>query len=418
MEEVVRLREANRKQLQLRPYDLDSLLEPEHPARAIWRVLEQRELSRFHGAIKALVGSPGQNATDPRIMLALWLYGLSQGVASARELARLTESHDAYRWICGGVTVNHHLLSDFRSHHGQALDELMTQVLGVLMERRLISLYRVAQDGLRVRASAGASSFRRKSRLQACLKTARAHIQRLTAEAQSAGLSGGSQAAQKRAANEREQRLEQALEQLEKLEAKRSQARNHPQRDNPARASSTDPEARVMKMANGGFNPAYNLQLATDTQSRMIVGVRVTNSGSDSAELEPMLDEIKRRTGSLPRQHLADSGYLGFATIERAAAQGIELFVPLREHRNYLDPHRVQPRDSRAIAEYRTRMSSPEGKEIYQQRAATAETVNADLRTRRGLDRLLLRGSAKVLLAALWSALSYNLMHAIRMGWL
>jgi hypothetical protein len=276
----------------------------------------------------------------------------------------------------------------------------------------------VAQDGTRVRASAGAASFRRKARLKACLKTARAHIERLKLEAQSSETNARSQAAQQRAAVERERRLSHALEELEKLTAARTQAKNYPQREIAARASSTDPEARVMKMPNGGFNPAYNVQLATDTESRLIVGVRVSNSGSDSRQLEPMLDEIERRTGGLPDQHLADGGFLHFKTVEHAAERGVEVFAPLREHANYVNPHKVQPRDSQAIAQFRQRMSCQAGKEIYQQRAATAETVNADLKTNRGLDRLLVRGMTKVLMVAMWSALTYNMMRAIRMGWL
>jgi len=148
MEEAVRLREANRKQLILHPTDLEGLLEAEHPARAIWRVLEGLALGRFEESIKAREGSAGRDATDPRILLALWLYGLSQGVSSARELARLSTLHAAYRWICGGVTVNYHLLSEFRSAQSAALDELMSQVLAVLMHKGLVKLYRVAQDGM------------------------------------------------------------------------------------------------------------------------------------------------------------------------------------------------------------------------------------------------------------------------------
>src|SRR5216684_774057 len=178
MEEAVRLREANRKQLILHPTDLDGLLEAEHPARAIWRVLEGLELGRFEESIKAREGSAGRDATDPKILLGLWLYGLSQGVSSARELARLSMLHAAYRWICGGVTVNYHMLSGFRSAQSAALDELMSQVLAVLMHKGLVKLYRVAQDGTRVRANAGKASFHRRRTLEGCLQEARARVGR------------------------------------------------------------------------------------------------------------------------------------------------------------------------------------------------------------------------------------------------
>ena len=174
-----------------------------------------------------------------------------------------------------------------------------------------------------------------------------------------------------------------------------------------------------MKLADGGFGPAYNLQFATDTESRLIVGVGATNAGNDSQQLEPMQDQLQRRTGLLPRQHLADGGYMNFASVERSAARGIEVFSPPRENRSFhIDPLTPQPRDSPALAAYRLRMASTEGKELYKERTSTAETVNADLKTWRGLDRLLLRGVSKVLTVALWSALTYNLMRAIRMRWL
>lgn len=421
MEEAVRLREPNRKQLILKPEELDSLIGPEHSARAIWRVLEGMDLSRFYEPIKAREGSAGRDATDPRMLLALWLYALSEGVNSAREIERLCEAHAAYRWICGGVSVNYHTLSDFRTGSGVALDELMSQVLAVLMHKRLVKLYRVAQDGTRVRASAGAASFRRKPTLERCLKQARAHLAALARDPEHPDSmpSARAEAACKRTAREHAQRVEQALGELERLSAAKAQAKNHPQRKGEVRVSTTDPEARVMKLGDGGFAPAYNLQFATDTESRIIVGVRATNSGSDSQQLEPMQEEIERRTAATPGQHLADGGYMNFVAVQRSAARGIEVFSPPRENRTYhIDPLAPQPGDSPAIADYRRRMASAAGQAIYRQRAATAETVNADLKTWRGLNRLLVRGLNKVLTVAIWSALAYNLMRAIRMDWL
>ena len=174
-----------------------------------------------------------------------------------------------------------------------------------------------------------------------------------------------------------------------------------------------------MKLADGGFRPAYNLQFATDTASRIIVGVGACNAGTDSQQLAPMLDQIERRTAAVPGQHLADGGYLNFAAVEHAAARGVEVFVPPRKNRTFhIDPLTPQPGDSAALAAYRERMGSAEGQRIYLERAATAETVNADLKTWRGLDRLLVRGTNKVLIVATWSALVYNLMRSIKMGWL
>ena len=418
MDEAVRLREANRRQLLLRPCDLESLLAADHPARAIWRILEGLDLERFHAPIKAREGSAGRDATDPKILLALWLYGLSQGVSSARELARLSQAHDAYRWICGGVTVNYHTLSDFRS--SAAVDDLMSQVLAVLTHKGLVRLYRVAQDGTRVRASAGQASFHRQPTLERHLQAARAHLEALQREEQlDPQRSARVQAARQRAARQREQRVSQALAELEQLSAQRSQAKNHPQRGREVRVSTTDPQARVMKLGDGGFRPAYNLQFGTDTQSLIIVGTGVCNRGSDNRQLEPMLDELERRTGRAPQQHLADGGYMNFEAVERAAARGVEVFFPPHENRTYhINPLSPQPGDSPAIAAYRQRMASAEGKQIYKERAASAELVNADLKTWRGLDHLLVRGMSKVLTVVIWSALTYNLMRSIRLGWL
>lgn len=421
VEEAPRLRIANRQQVRLEPVDIDSRIEQSHPARAIWRVLERMDLGLFYRPIRAVEGRPGQDATDPKILIALWLYALSDGVSSAREIGRLCERHDAYRWLCGGVSVNYHMISDFRSEHGAALDELFTQVLAVLMHKGLLSLSRVAQDGTRVRASAGAASFHREPTLRRCLAEAKAQVEALKAEADQPDVqrSARVKAAQERAAREREARLEQALSQLERIKAAKAQAKNHPQRDTETRVSTTDPEARKMKMADGGYSPAYNLQFSTDTESRVIVGVQACNDGTDSHRLEPMLDEIQRRVDCLPGQTLVDGGYMNFAAVEQAAARGVEVFAPPRENKTYhIDPFAVQPHDSQAIAAYRQRMASPEGKEAYKLRAATAETINADLRTWRGLGRLLVRGTAKVLTVALWSALTYNIMRGITMGWL
>src|SRR5206468_2685651 len=234
---------ANRAQLQLRALDLESLLPPEHRARAVWAVVEQLDLSAFYDAIVARGSDPGRPAIDPKILVALWLYATSEGVGSARELARLCEAHDAYRWLCGGVAVNHHTLSDFRVGHAAALDELMTQVLGVMLRQGLVKLERVAQDGMRVRASAGAASFRREKSLQACLEAARAQVERVKAEGEHPlpGRSARELAAAARAAREREKRVQRALAELPQARAPKSGAAA---KEN-ARVSTTDPEARV-----------------------------------------------------------------------------------------------------------------------------------------------------------------------------
>jgi len=403
------VRMANRKQVQLRPCDLESVLAADHVARTLWAAVERLDLSRFYEDIAARGSAPGRSATDPKILVTLWLYATSEAVGSARELARLCESHDAYRWICGGVPMNHHTLSDFRVGYEKALDALLTEVLAVMMKSGLVKLKRLAQDGMRIRASAGAASFRREKKLRDYLRIAKAEVERLKAQGDSPDpdRSARERAAEERAAREREHRVGRALDQLPSIRKSKTSAED---KEN-ARASTTDPEARVMKMADGGFRPAYNLQLATDTESRVIVGVRVSNVGSDMGLMEPMLDEVESRTGHRPEQHLVDGGFAKKSDIESAAARGVTVYAPVPKPREAsIDPHAPKDDDSHVVATWRQRMGTEEAKQIYKERAATAETVNADLRTLRGLDRLVVRGADKVKSVLLWGVLTYNLL--------
>ena len=410
-----RVCQADRRQVELRACDLESLLPADHAARAIWAVVAKLDLSRFYAPIQARGSEPGRPATDPKILVALWLYATNQGVGSARELERLCEAHEAYRWICGGVSVNHHTLGDFRVDHGAALDELMTQVLGVLMHQGLLSLRRTVQDGTRVRASAGAASFRREPSLKKCLAAARTQVARAKWQAEQPPdeRTARERAAQERAAREREARVTRALAELPKVQAVKPTAEKKEQ----ARVSTTDAEARVMKMGDGGFRPAYNVQLATDTESRVIVGVAVTNVGSDRREMQPMLKQIESRTGVKPKQHLVDGGYATRKNIDAASAQGIEVFAPVKKTRAPVENrHEAKPKDTAAVTEWRIRMGTEEAQATYRERAATAETVNADLKCWRGLDRFGVRGTTKVLAVSLWSALAYNVMRALALG--
>jgi transposase len=410
-----RLVTANRRQVELRPFDLESLLAPEHRARAIWAMVEGLDLAKFYEPIVARGSEPGRPAIDPKILVALWLYATSEGVGSARELARLCVAHDAYRWLCGGVSVSYHTLSDFRVGHEAALDALLTQVLAAMLHRGLVKLERVAHDGMRVRASAGAASFRREPSLRACLAAAEAQVAHVKQEAEHPvpGRSAREQAAAARAARERAKRVQQALAELPAVQAVKSTAEKKAQ----ARVSTTDAEARVMKMGDGGFRPAYNVQLATTTDGRAIVGVQVTNSGSDQGRLEPMVDEIAQRTGTRPAEYLVDGGFVKLESIIAAAEQGVTVYAPVPEPRAAgVDRYAPKADDQPAVAAWRERMGTDAAKAIYKERAATAETTNADCRTHRGLERFNVRGQAKVLCVALWTAVAYNALRWIAAG--
>lgn len=398
----------NRKQMELRPSDLESLLPEGHRARLVWGFVERCDLSALYAGIKAREGTVGRDAIAPEILLALWLYATLEGVGAARALARLVQSHDAYRWICGGVQVNYHTLSDFRGAHGEVLDELLTQSVASLMAAGVVKLGRVAQDGMRVRASAGAGSFRREARLLGYLEQARARVQALKAQVEEdpAQYTRRQQAARERAARERESRIAKALERLPELaEIKRRQGK----KPEEARASSTDADATVMKMGDGGFRPAYNVQYATDGQSQVIVGTEVSTSGSDLGQLAPMVEQVAERCGKTPEQWLVDGGYPAHEQLD-AVAEKTEVYAPVPKGKDAnADPHQPKPGDSTAVAAWRERMGSDEAKTIYQERGAIAECVNAQARNR-GLARLLVRGKAKVKCVVLLHALAHNLM--------
>ena len=423
----MRLRKAERLQLSMEPHCIDDLVGARHPVRTVMAVVEKLGVSGFCERIRAREGQAGRDATDPRLLVGIWLYGCTRGIGSARELARRCEESAPFRWLCGGVTVNHRLLSDFRIDHADALDKLFTQVLATLVDKKLVRVSRISQDGVRVRVSAGSSSFRREERLQQLLEQARQQVmelrKQLESPAESAAVTARQKAARKRAAESRQQRLEQAIAQLPELKQKQAEAAQRAGkgkcgdqiRAKQPRVSTTDADTRVMKMANGGYSPGVNVQLATDTQSRAILGVEVSNEGSDSAGVsEPMRQQVEQRTGGKVEQHLVDGGYLRTEDIVQAHQQGVELFVPPKPARNpqnrgqELEP---KPGDSEAVQAWKRRMASKEGQEIYKQRAATSETVNADLRTYRGLAPFTVRSLNKIKCVTLWCALAYNLTH-------
>lgn len=423
----VRLRKPERRQMAWVPQCIDDLVPPTHPVRMVAALVATLDLRAFRETIQAREGVAGRDATDPELLVALWLYACIRGIGSAREVARRCEESAPFRWLCGGVSVNHRMLSDFRTDHESQLDALFTQVLASLVDKNLVSVSRVSQDGVRVRVSAGAGSFHRAERLRRLLAETQQHVEELKRQVEEpeklAAAAVKKKAAQRRAAEDRQKRIEQALAQLPELQQRQEErARRAGQgrygekiRGQEPRVSTSDPQARVMKMPNGGYHPAYNVQLASDPHSRAIVGVEVSNEGADSTGLSaPMRQQIERRTGKKVTQQLLDGGYLHYDDIDRAHEQGVELFLPPKGARKAENRGRElepKPRDSEAVRAWKQRMASEEGQKIYRQRAATSETVNADLRTYRGLAQLTVRGLSKARCVALWCALAYNVMH-------
>jgi transposase len=468
---AARVLRPNRTQIELRASDLESLLPEAHRARVVWGFVERSDLSALYAAIKSREGGAGRTAIAPEILLTLWLYATLEGIGMARTLARLTAEHDAYRWICGGVQVNYHTLADFRVGLGETLDSLLTEGLVSLMAAGVVTLKAVAQDGMRVRASAGAGSFRRQEKLEQHLEQARARVAQLKRElaADPGALSRREASAQERAAREREARIEKALARLPELaqiKARQGKA------SEDARASMTDADATVMKMGDGGFRPAYNVQFATDSASQVIVGAGVVVVGTDQGQMSPMIEQVKARTGAHAEQWLVDGGYNKHEEID-AASKHTEVYSPVPQPKAavagkdqskdqskgkdngsskddgavdgssgnasgdagprvaaqaaeltdltqatqapLVDRHQARPGDSRAVAAWRERMSTEEAKAIYKQRAASAECVNAHARNR-GLRLLPVRGIAKVSCVVLLHAVAHNVMRMLALA--
>lgn len=314
-----RFRPIDRRQLFFRSVDVEELIEPEHPARAIWAVVEKLDLSGFAAQVQAVQGSAGRSAIDPRLLVSLWIYGYSQAISSAREISRLCSYHPAYQWLTGAEPISGHTLSDFRVTHQSALEKLFVEVVGVLSAEGFVKLKRVMQDGTKVRACAAADSFRRRRKLEEHLAEARAQCAAMT-EAGDGEQSAVQREAQKRAARERAERLEAALEQIQALQAESD-------RNKEARVSSSDPEARIMKQPEGGFAPSYNVQTTTAAVGKAIVSLEVTQAGNDFEQLTPAIDRLTR-TLEKPEEAVADGGYVSQKNIVDTATEGVAFIGP------------------------------------------------------------------------------------------
>jgi transposase len=411
----VRLRLADRSQVGMHLCSIDELVPVDHQVRMIWDAVCEMDLSAFAEPIRAREFNEGRPANDPRVMVGLWLWAAVNNVARGRAVARLCERDLSFKWMCGGLSMNYHTLNDFRVGHQEALDKLFTQVLGKLTHAGLVTVNRISQDGLRVRASAGLSSFHTRPTLEKCLAEAEAHLadlQKLRESPETAEVEEQDDDLQTALAKDRLERVKAALVEVGKVEESKAGQRGEKGK-RPARASITDPEARVMKMPNGGFNPAYNVQFASDPISRAIVGVFVSNSGTDTPLSTQMRQQVEDRTGQKVHEHLIDGGYVDHGQIDIAAAADVTLYMPVpKPAANAKEQDRFAPRnsDSESVAQWRARMNTDEAKEIYLQRAATSETINSDARSNRGMSPLSVRGIGKVTCVALWSALAYTVL--------
>ncbi len=418
----LRLETVERNQEEFRQSSLDDLLSPDHRARQVWDYIDGLDLGVLYGRVRTTVQSTGRPAIDPALLLSLWLYAALDGVGSARLLDRLCRSEAAYRWLCGGVSVNYHTLSDFRSAAGPFLDELLSRSIAGLIEAGLIDAGTVAVDGVRVWASAGKGSFQREERLAELYEKALGDVKKLRIEIEEDPGSGERrrQARRQAVADDRLRRVEAARAAAAEIEERRQQEaieqrRKRKKTEAPPRGSTTDPQARVMKMGDGSFKPAYNVQFKTTVVGTHVIGVSVTDIGSDRGLLKPAISEIKERYEIAPQQVLADGGYSSHKDMEWLHEQGIPLFCPLPTNTKH-DPSQPQPKDGPGTVAWRQRMANPDHQTTYRRRWAT-ERPHAHLRNH-GLRQLLVRGVEKVKAVVLLHAVAFNFLQFKRLQWI
>lgn len=322
----VRMRPIERKQYFMETVSLEDIVTEDDPVRAIWAFVEKLDLTAYYNKIKSKVNEAGSPAYNPKVLLAMWIYAYSQGISSAREVEKLSQEMKTWRWLCGDQPINYHTLSDFRVGHKEELDELFTNSLGVLSAEGLITLERITQDGTKIRANAGIDTFRGEEKLRAHLKAAREQVESLS-NPESEPATKRISKARARAVAERCQKLEQAVQEYEKLKQNKKQKEN-------IRVSTTDPDSRVMKQSNGGYNPSYNAQIAVDTANKIIVGKHTTSNCEDTKELKPMIEGINEKLGKYPEQVITDGGYNTYPNIVMAAEKDIDLIAGERGNNN------------------------------------------------------------------------------------
>lgn len=460
------IRQVNREQLCWHAVDVERLIAEEHVARAIWGVVGSLDLSQFEEEIASNAEQGGRPAFAPQLMISLWVYAYSIGIGSAREIARRSEYDPAFQWLCGLEVVNYHTLASFRTERREQLDELFTQVLGVMSAQGLVKLEQVMQDGTKIKAQASPGSFHREASLRRHLELARQQIAQMgdpLAEEVSARVS----AARQRAKRERAERLEQAIEEMERLRASKTRgAKEEP------RVSVTEPEARKMKLPQAGFGPSYNVQVSADGEHKIILNIAVVQDGNDHHQLTPAVDRMEQQFGQKPQQMVADGDFTTRANIEEMDRRGVDFVGSLRkddgpdkafaydqqqkcyrcQQNILLRPDgsqtssgvsyrrfRASPEDcqscpqklaccgnsasrnllvpppSPALDAFRTKMQTEEAKAIYRRRGPVIEFCNLWIKCKLNLQRFHVRGQRKAHTEAVWAALTYNLKSWIRL---
>jgi transposase len=406
----MRLEKGNRYQVEMRTASLDELIPEDHRVRIVWAMTEMKDLSQFYNGVQSIEGEAGRPAIDPKILVALWLYATLENVGSARELARLCKEHIAYQWLAGNLRINYHTLADFRVKCEKELDDLLAKDVTALMKEGIVDLEQVSQDGMRIRASAGSSSFRREEKLKEMLTQAEKFVSDLKQQNEDdRNQSDRQYAAQKRAAQEKVERIKKSLNEIEKIKEKRKTSHKKKGKEKEPRSSTTDPETRFLRMTSGEIRPSYNAQISMDTKSRIILEVDMINE-VDQGQMMPMVEKIYEKYQQYPKEYLVDGGFVTVNDIEATYEKGVNVYSPvIGPRRPIKDPSKRKGAKGPGILAWKERMEESDAKEKYKVRAATIEWANA-LARNRCLRMLKVRGLSKSRAILLWFALAHNLM--------
>jgi len=356
------IRHVNRQQMSWRAVDVDKLIAEDHRARAIWTLVGRLDLSPFYRAIESSTEEGGRPAFDPQLLISLWVYAYSQGIGSAREVARRCAYDPAFQWLTGWEEVNYHTLADFRVEKQQELDELFTQVLAALSQEGLITLEQVMQDGTKIKAQASSRSYCQEETIREHLERARRRVAEM-GDPRNEESSPKAKQAQVRARRQQQERLESALEELQKWQARKSGEKAKKK----TRVSSSDPQARAMHQPDGGLALSYNAQISTDAAQGLIVGVAVTQEPNDSGQLLPAVDRLEQRLEKKPQQMVADSGYTTRENIEKMARREIDFLGTMRYEnvpRGSMLPNQLPPSAFPYLPE-KNHCVCPEGKVLH-----------------------------------------------------
>ena len=441
------IRHVNRQQMSWRAVDVEHLISADHPARAMWTLVGRLNLSAFYQAIESSTEEGGRPAIDPQLLISLWVYAYSQGIGSAREVARRCAYDPAFQWLTGWEEVNYHTLADFRVEKQQELDELFTQVLAALSQEGLITLEQVMQDGTKIKAQASSRSYCQEETIREHLERARRRVAEM-GDPRNEESSPKAKQAQVRARRQQQERLESALEELQKWQARKSGEKAKKQ----TRVSTSDPQARAMHQPDGGLALSYNAQISTDAAQGLIVGVAVTQEPNDSGQLLPAVDRLEQRLEKKPQQMVADSGYTTRENIEKMAGREIDFLGTMRyenvprganlpnrfppsafpylPEKNHACPRKpaccpdnqkrgrsvAHPEESPVVIAFRKKMASEEARKQYRRRGRIVEFCHAWIKSKLGLRQFHVRGLKKVQMEMLWACLTYNLQHWIRLS--